>query len=141
MAILKRVRKAIPNDLKCACSPSPWHGCSSSHSEQTGAVRKIPDEVEFLPKPTKSSEEFDAKGSKNEEQKKEEEAEISHLGESLHHSVQQGTNSLGHFQELENPGNSENPHDPDNSGVDDEGLTFYLLKTNSYYGQDSYGQI
>ena len=35
VAILKSVRKAIPNDLKCACSPSPWQGWSSSHSEQS----------------------------------------------------------------------------------------------------------
>ena len=33
VAILKRVRKAIPKDLKCACSPKPWHGYSSLHSK------------------------------------------------------------------------------------------------------------
>ena len=42
---------------------------------------------EALKKPTKSSKQFHAKGSKNEEQKKEEEAEIADLGQSLHHSV------------------------------------------------------
>ena len=28
------MRKAIPNDLKWACSPRPWHGYSSSHSKK-----------------------------------------------------------------------------------------------------------
>ena len=32
VAILNKVRKAIPKDLKCACSPRPWQGYSSSHS-------------------------------------------------------------------------------------------------------------
>ena len=32
VAILNRVKYAIPKDLKWACSPSPWHGWSSSHS-------------------------------------------------------------------------------------------------------------
>ena len=67
--------------------------------------------------------------------------QISHLRQSLHHCIEQGPDPFGHLQKLENPGNSENPHNPDNSGVDDEGLTLYLLKTNSYYGQDSYGKI
>ena len=32
VAIRKSVRKAIPKDLKWACSPRPWQGWSSSHS-------------------------------------------------------------------------------------------------------------
>ena len=32
VAMRNNVRKAIPNERKCACSPNPWHGCSSSHS-------------------------------------------------------------------------------------------------------------
>lgn len=32
VATLNKVRKAIPKLLKCACSPKPWHGCSSLHS-------------------------------------------------------------------------------------------------------------
>ena len=34
VAILNSVRKAIPKDLKCACSPKPWQGYSSSHSKK-----------------------------------------------------------------------------------------------------------
>ena len=32
VAILNKVRKAMPKDLKWACSPRPWQGYSSSHS-------------------------------------------------------------------------------------------------------------
>lgn len=34
VATRNKVRKAIPKFLKWACSPSPWHGYSSSHSEK-----------------------------------------------------------------------------------------------------------
>ena len=33
VAILNNVKNAIPNERKWACSPRPWQGCSSSHSE------------------------------------------------------------------------------------------------------------
>ena len=32
VATRNSVKKAMPKLEKCACSPRPWHGCSSSHS-------------------------------------------------------------------------------------------------------------
>ena len=34
VAIRNKVKKAMPKDLKWACSPRPWQGWSSSHSEK-----------------------------------------------------------------------------------------------------------
>ena len=137
VAILKSVRKAMPNDLKCACSPSPWQGWSSSHSQQStwGFIK------EALNKPTKSSKQFHAKGSKNEEQKEEEEAEIADLRQGLHDSVQQRANSFGHFQELEDPSNSENSHHADNGRVDREDHSLYFLQSYPHQGQPHYHHV
>ena len=96
---------------------------------------------EALNKPTKSSKQFHAKGSKNEEQKKEKEAEIADLGQGLHHSVQQRANSFGHFQELEDPSNSENSHHADNGRVDGEDDSLYFLQSYPHQGQHHYHHV
>lgn len=83
VATLKSVRKAMPKFAKCACSPRPWQGNSSLHSETHFSS------VPYLRSPkkkklsrqdlTQSPEELDSEGSEYEKQEKEEEAEVADL--------------------------------------------------------------
>ena len=80
---------------------------------------------------TESSEELHPQGSEYEEEEEEEEAEVADLRQGLHHRVEKGTNSLGHFKELEDSGNSEDSHHPDDGGVDREDWALHLLQSYS----------
>ena len=46
-----------------------------------------------------------------------------YLGQSLHDCVQQSSDPLGHLEEFKDPGNPEDPHHPDDGGVDGKHLT------------------
>ena len=41
VAMRKRVRKAMPKERKCACSPRPWHGCSSSQPKSNSNITEL----------------------------------------------------------------------------------------------------
>lgn len=43
VATRNKVKKAMPKLLKCACSPRPWHGCSSLHSVKYTELIKVED--------------------------------------------------------------------------------------------------
>ena len=76
VAIRKRVRKAIPKDLKWACSPSPWHGCCSSHSAVKPIIQLNKTSSCFC---TKSAEQLHTQGGEDEEKQEKQQSEIPHL--------------------------------------------------------------
>lgn len=78
---------------------------------------------------TESAKQFYPKCSKYEEQQEEEKTKVANLRESLHHCVQQGSDTLGHLEQLEDPGNPEHSHHPNDGRVDGEYLTLDLLQS------------
>ena len=56
--------------------------------------------------------------------------ESDHLGQGLHHGVQQCTDALGHFEKFENSCNSKNSHHSDDGRINREHLAFDLFQCN-----------
>ena len=56
-----------------------------------------------------------------------------YLRQRLHDSVQQSPDALGHLEELEDPGDSENSHHADDGGIDREDLALDLLQCDTNY--------
>ena len=50
---------------------------------------------------TESAKHFDPEGGKDEEKEEEEKAEVADLRQGLHHSVEEGSDALGHLEELQ----------------------------------------
>ena len=82
---------------------------------------------------TQSSKQFNSKCSKDEEQEEEEQTKISDLRKSLHNGVKKSSDTLGHFEELQNSGNPQDSHHSDYSWIDREDLTLDFFQSDANY--------
>lgn len=63
------------------------------------------------------------------------------LRQCLHDRVQQSPDTLGHLEQLEDPGDPEDPHHADDGGVDGEHLALDLLQSDADDGEEDNGHV
>lgn len=82
-----------------------------------------------------SAEQFHPQSCENEKEEKKQQAQIAHLGERLHHRVQQGSDPFGHLQQLEDSSDPHHPHYPQNGGVDRDYVRLEFLQNDPHHRQ------